>query len=233
MINLVDEFILFDCVQFTRRDWRNRNKIKTPRGPEWLTIPVESKGNFLARIEDIQTSNENWASEHWKTITHNYSKTSYFADYRDGFEEVFKSFGTRSLSEINRRLIEHICGLLGITTKISTSSDYNTDGDKNSRLINLCLQANANSYLSGPAAKSYVDEELFRQHGIEVKWMDYEGYPHYQQQFPPFEHGVTILDLLFNEGPDATKYMNSFAADGQSLVPLTKSNLAGSGPITE
>lgn len=216
MINLVDEFILYDCVQFTRRDWRNRNKIKTSRGLEWLTIPVDSKGNFHARIDEMQTTNTSWAKEHWRTLLHNYAKAPCFSEYKDVLENLYGRTESRKLSDVNRAFLEQICELLKIETKISTATDYTLEGDKNMRLINLCLQAGADTYYSGPAAKSYVDEQLFHQHGIKVIWMSYAGYPEYRQLFPPFEHGVSILDLIFNEGKDAHQYMNSFAVLGST-----------------
>lgn len=211
MINLVDEFILYDCVQFTRRDWRNRNKIKAQHGLKWLTIPVDVKGNYLARIDEMRTVDPDWARSHWEALRHNYVKTAHFADYKDVFENAYLSMNTTNLSDINLLFLKQICEVLGIETKLTTSTDYKLEGDKNMRLVNLCLQAGADTYLSGPAAKSYVDENLFKEHGIDVKWMSYDGYPEYRQLFPPFEHGVTVLDLIFNEGPAATKYMNSFA----------------------
>ena len=210
MINLVDEFILYDCVQFTRRDWRNRNKIKAQHGLKWLTIPVDVKGNYHARIDEMHAVDPDWARSHWEALRHNYVKTPHFTDYKDVFESAYLSLRTKSLSEINRIFLKEICSVLGIDTKLTSSTDYELEGDKNMRLVNLCLQAGADTYLSGPAAKSYVDENLFKEHGIQVKWMRYEGYPEYRQLFPPFEHGVTVLDLIFNEGPAATQFMNSF-----------------------
>ena len=211
MINRVDEFILYDCVQFTRRDWRNRNRIKAQHGLKWLTVPVDSKGNYLARIDEMQTVDPDWTRSHWEAIRHNYTKTAYFSDFKDIFEKTYSSIETTSLSEVNRVFLERICEVLEIKTKLTSSADYKLDGDKNMRLVNLCLQAGANTYLSGPAAKSYIDEKLFKEHGIAVEWMSYQGYPEYRQLFPPFEHAVTVLDLIFNEGPASTQFMNSFA----------------------
>lgn len=217
MINLVDEFILFDCVQFTRRDWRNRNKLKTPRGVEWLTIPVESKGNYHARIDEIKTSNSSWAQEHWQKIRHNYAKAPCFSEYKDLVENLYGSLDSDSLSVINRKFLERLCEVLDIRTKLTSADDYQIEGDKNMRLINLCLQAGADTYVSGPAAKSYVDEKLFEANGIKLIWMDYGGYAEYRQLFPPFEHGVSILDLIFNEGKDASRFMNSFASQNRCI----------------
>lgn len=218
MINLVDEFILYDCVQFTRRDWRNRNKIKTRAGAEWLTIPVECKGNYHARIDQMKVANSQWARDHWNAIRHNYARAAYFNDYSEMLEEAYLTMKSKMLSDINRHFIELICGAMGISTKLSSSTDYELDGDKNMRLINLVKQAGASVYYSGPAAKSYIDESLFGSHGISVVWMSYERYPEYDQLFPPFDHHVTALDLLLNMGKDAPHYMNSFGrvtGDGQ------------------
>ena len=112
-----------------------------------------------------------------------------------------------SLSKIDIEFIKFINSLLGIETPISCSSDYRVEGRKSEKLLSLCKKLNATSYISGPSARAYLDEELFRNEGIAVEWFDYAGYKEYRQQYAPFEHKVTILDLLFNEGPDAINYM--------------------------
>jgi len=207
MINMVDEFILYDNVQFTKNDWRNRNKIKTSNGVQWLTIPVNHSTDQM--IKDIRVSQSNWNQKHWKTIKQNYSKAKYFNQYSDVFEEHYLNIKTDNLSEINRSFIEKINEIIGIKTKISWVWDYEISGDRVERLIQLCKVTGANTYLSGPAAKDYLDESLFKSADIEVEWMNYAGYQEYPQLYPPFEHGVTILDLLFNVGDDAKKYMKS------------------------
>jgi len=106
--------------------------------------------------------------------------------------------------------LNEINDILNIKTTISWSWDYNLDGNKNEVIINLCKQTNADEYLSGPAAKDYIDENIFQENNIKITWMDYNNYPIYNQLYPPFEHGVTILDLIFNEGPNANKFMKSF-----------------------
>lgn len=210
IINMVDEFILYDTEQYTRRDWRNRNKIKTPNGLLWLTIPVEVKGRFFQKINETKISEKDWNQRHWKTIITNYAKVKYFKEYKEYFEELYLSFTEKYLSEINFKFINAINRLLRIKTKISWSMEFDLPEGKNEKLIAICKQCNANIYLSGPAAKSYLDEELFKKEGIKVEWMDYSGYPEYPQLYPPFEHGVSIIDLIFNTGPEATKYMKSF-----------------------
>jgi len=211
LINLVDEFILYDEVQYTKRDWRNRNMIKSPTGNLWLTIPVDAKGKYVQRIFDAKVTEHNWGNKHWRSIRHNYAKAPYFKEYSQVFEELF--LGTQQmiyLSEINYTFITAINSLLGITTKISWSSDYTLVDGKTERLVNLCKQAQATSYLSGPSAKNYIEEGLFAENNIQLRWMEYSGYPAYHQLYPPFTHQVSILDLIFNEGSKASMFMKSF-----------------------
>lgn len=211
LINLVDEFILFDDMQYTRRDWRNRNIIKTPAGPKWLTIPVAVKGNFFQKISDTTVSDSRWARKHWESIVHNYSRAPYFDLYREVFEPLYVGCEEQFLSRINYLFLKAICKILGISTTISRSEDYVASGRKTERLVSLCKQAGGAVYLSGPAARSYLDETLFAQEHIAVDYMEYSAYPEYRQLSPPFEHRVSIIDLIFNEGPEATKYMKSFS----------------------
>jgi hypothetical protein len=212
LINLVDEFILFDDRQFTRRDWRNRNLIKTAQGLHWLTIPVQVKGRFEQRIDETMISERDWSEKHWKTISHTYSSAPFFDQYRADFAGLYASSGEERLSDVNRRFLDAICGLLGIRTRLSWSTDYPTDGERTERLVNICRLAGASEYLSGPAARVYIDEAQFQAAGIGLTYMDYSGYPEYRQLHGAFEHGVSVLDLLFNVGADAPRYMKSFGA---------------------
>jgi WbqC-like protein family len=210
LINSVDEFILYDDVQYTIRDWRNRNVIKTSSGPLWLTIPVQVKGKYLQKIKDTRISDPAWRRRHWATIVHSYSRAKYFPMQKELFEELYLQADDKLLSEINYRFIVAICRILGIRTTISWSMDYNLIGDKTERLVHLCQQAGATAYLSGPSEKAYLNEDLFRSGGIRVSYMDYSGYREYTQLYPPFLSQVSIIDLIFNEGPQATDYMKSF-----------------------
>jgi len=212
LVRSVDEFILYDDRQFTRRDWRNRNRIKTPDGVRWLTVPVEVKGRYHQRIDETIVADPSWADRHWRTIAQAYSKAPCFADYAGGFEELYRQVaGESRLSLINRRLIEGVCEVLGITTSLSWSTDYAAEGERTDRLVSLCVAAGADRYLSGPRARAYMEEEAFARAGIELVYADYDGYPAYEQLHPPFEHGVTILDLLFHVGAEAPRYMKALA----------------------
>jgi len=207
LIGSVDEFILFDDMQYTRRDWRNRNVIKTPNGPTWLTIPVEVRGKYFQKIRETVVSDRSWGRSHWKTIAHSYSRAKCFALYKEFFEELYLNSGETLLSQVNFRFLSAVCRLLGIGTKISWSMDYRLVEGKTERLVSLCKQAGAGEYVSGPAARDYLDEEMFRAEGVRLRYMDYSGYPEYGQLFPPFEPRVSVIDLILNEGPDAAKYM--------------------------
>lgn len=211
LIQMVDEFILYDDMQYTKRDWRNRNLIKTRDGLKWLTIPVQTKGKYSQTIKDTKVCDHSWAKKHYRTLTHNYSTAKYFKDYQDIIKELYeKASSIEYLSEINFLFIKSVCDILKINTKISWSSDYiplSDDKDKTGKLICICKSANANHYVSGPSAKSYMDENLFHAEGIDISYIDYSNYPEYPQCFDGFNHNVTILDLIFNQGPNATQYM--------------------------
>jgi hypothetical protein len=207
----VDEFILFDDVQYTRRDWRNRNQIKTPRGREWLSIPVKVKGKFEQSIRETEISDPAWAESHWKALQHNYAQAPHFKSQAGPFKALYENLASNSLSQVNWHFITAICQFLGLQTQISWSMDYQVKEGKTERLISLCQQAGAGYYLSGPSAQTYIDPAAFAQAGIELAYMDYSNYPPYHQLYPPFEHGVSILDLIFNEGPQAAHYMKNVA----------------------
>lgn len=210
IIAAVDEFIFYDEMQYTKNDWRNRNKIKSPNGLHWLSIPVATKGHISndVRIMDAKIVDKGWANSHWNTIKQFYKKAPYFKDYAELFERLYaECAGEELLCKVNYRFIFAICEILGIKTKLSFSQDYGLIEGKTERLVDLVQKAGGTEYLSGPSAKDYIVPELFENAGIKLTWMDYTGYPEYPQLYPPFEHGVSVLDLIFNCGPDARKYM--------------------------
>lgn len=209
IIRSVDEFILYDDIQYTKRDWRNRNVIKSENGAEWLTVPVMTKGRYTQCIEDVVVTDIAWRKKHWMKIVHTYSRAPFFHIYSEPLKEMFLHENEMRLSAINYGFIRIICSFLNITTPIHFSSHYaiSKEGDKTERLVAFCKAAGATEYLNGPAGKSYMNQNLFSQAGISLTWVDYSGYPEYQQFHTPFEHKVSILDLLFHTGPRALAYM--------------------------
>jgi len=207
MIAAVDEFILYDDMQYTRRDWRNRNQIKTPQSQQWITIPVKVKGKYFQTIRETEIDGFDWSEKHWRALCQNYRRAEFFEEITAIFEPLYLQRKYTLLSSLNRDFITAICTYLGITTKISSSWDYHLIEGKSERLADLCVQAGGTEYISGPAAKDYIVEDVFNERGIKLSWFDYSGYPEYPQLWGDFIHGVTILDLLFNCGKEAPKYM--------------------------
>lgn len=206
IIHDVELFVFLDDVQFTVRDWRNRNKIKTPHGTHWLTVPVGKKRDRL--IHDVQITDTNWGKSHWKSIKQSYSNSPYFDNYKDFFEFVYLDMTWNYLSDLNHFLIKKISTeILGIKTEFADSRKYQAHGEKLNRLLDLLVKTKATYYVSGPSAKEYIIDERVAGLGVELHYKDYSGYPEYLQAFPPFEHAVTILDLLFNCGPNAHYYI--------------------------
>ena len=206
LINQVDLFVFYDDVKYTKNDWRNRNKIKTPNGLKWLTLPCGYDFNRL--ICDVKLQNQIWQQKHWEILRQNYSNAPYFNTYQELFKNVYLKKKWTYLSELNQHLIKLICNLLEIKTDFEDSRNYNLKGAKEERVVDLLKKVNATEYLSGPAAKTYLSEETFLNEKIELIWMDYSNYKKYNQLYPPFVHEVSIVDLLFNEGENAKNYLN-------------------------
>ena len=210
IINSVDEFIFYDEMQYTKNDWRNRNKIKTTNGLIWLTIPCETKGaitNFQ-RICDTKITDKRWSKKHWNSIICAYSKAPFFKEYKNLFEDLYKDCEKENyLCKVNYKFIYAINELLGIKTKLSFSQDYGVVEGKTERLIDLVQKAGGDEYLSGPSAKEYIEEKQFKDANIKLSWMDYRGAKEYTQLYPPFIAEVSIVDLLFNTGKNAKNYL--------------------------
>jgi hypothetical protein len=207
LIRAADQFILLDDVQFTKRDWRSRNRIKTKDGGAWLSIPVYTSGRYLQRIDEAMISDPGWAARHWDTIRRSYARAPFFDAFAPFFEPLYTKPISNRLSAVNHAFLLTICRLLGITTPITWSSDYRTRSGPTERLIDICLASGATDYLSGPSALNYLDQAAFRSAGITIHIADYSGYPEYTQPHPPFDHAVSVLDLLFCTGPQAIAYM--------------------------
>jgi hypothetical protein len=205
LINSADLFIFYDDVQFTKNDWRNRNKIKTPDGLKWITIPCGFKSHML--IYEIGLPDSDWQNKHWNLIKENYSKAPYFNQYSKFFENIYLNQKWKNLSDLNQYLIKNISlKFLNIKTQFDDSRNYSIQGKGEDRLINLLKKVNATKYISGPSGKAYISNNRFLSEGIHLEWMNYNNYPEYQQLYPPFQHAVSIVDLLFNTGSNAENF---------------------------
>ena len=186
MIASVDEFILLDDAQYTRRDWRNRNRIKTAQGTRWLTIAVQVSGRYTQSIYETMVAEEDWADKHWRMLRQEYARAEGLTE-RSGPARAALRHGARPAPHRRQPpLPAGDRGFLGIETPITLSLDYDPQGTRTERLLDLCVKAGATEYVSGPAARAYLEEERFADAGIEVTWFEYGPYGEYPQVHPPY-----------------------------------------------
>lgn len=216
MIAAVDDFIFYDDVQFSNGDWRNRNKIRTVAAAKWLTIPVWKTGRIQKPINEIHATSLQWGVDHWNKVAETYRKAPYFDEIRGLLEPIYLG-GETQLSAINRNFIEAICTYLGIKTRLHWSTDFARTEGKSQRLADLVDAVGASVYVSGPAAKNYLDETVFTEMGKSVEWFSYEDLKPYPQFHGGFETAVSIIDLLFNCGPSSSAYLPALKGSGASL----------------
>ena len=205
IIGMVDVFVLYDDVQFTKNDWRNRNKIKQPNGPAWISIPCGKDKNRL--ICEVRVDEKPWREKHWKSLVNCYSNAPYWETYKD-FLESFYETDWKFLSDLNHHFIKWASTeVFGFDTKFIDSRELNLTKRRGERVLECLEKVGATSYLSGPAGKAYLEESDFTERGMALEWMSYEGYPEYPQLFPPFAHEVSVIDLFVNVGPEASAYL--------------------------
>jgi hypothetical protein len=214
LMRRADEFILLDSVQYTRRDWRNRNIIKTPAGPQWITIPVEVKGQYRAAIDEVRVADPGFAGKHARAIELNYRKAKAFEQVAPWLFGLLREASQFSLlSRVNEQLLIAIARKLNIMSPIRRCTDLlerqaMKEMDPTERLLALCKATGASDYLSGPSARGYLDEWRFREAGVQVSWIDYSRYAAYPQLWGPFVPSVSIVDLLLNTGAHAPLYVS-------------------------
>jgi hypothetical protein len=203
-----DVFVFLDDVQFDKHGWRNRNRIKTAQGTQWLTIPVNSSGTAAGTtINEVQVCSSNrWHRKHSRTIMQSYSRAPFFSKYWDVLIPLIEK-PADLLVDITIPLTIQLAELLGIEDRrFIRSSDLGCTGAKTERLIEILNSVGATRYISGPSAREYLDETAFARAGIVIEYMTY-NYSAYPQLHPPFDSHVSILDLLFMTGPDAPFYI--------------------------
>jgi hypothetical protein len=204
IIRRSDIFVFHDDIQYTKQDWRNRNRIRTPTGPIWLTVPVRKETTGGTIDEVVIDSAQDWGLQHWRKITANYERAAHFNDCAPALKDVLLSGETR-LSVLNIRAIRLICDMIQIRTRMIESRSLGLTGRRTDRLIAMCRAVGATRYLSGPSAQSYLEPEKFAENGIELAYIDYR-YPEYPQQLDGFLDHMSIVDLLLNCGSDCLKY---------------------------
>ena len=207
IINSVDIFVFLEDVQYTGQDWRNRNKILTSNGPLWITVPIKSKNRRDQLIYQAEICDKYfWQKKHFESFQHSYGKAPFYKEYKWIIEDIYLSRKWKNLSNLNIYTTKLISNVLGIKTKFINSLDLNSKGRKDDKIIDMCKKLNADYYLSGPAARNYIDSQKFKDEKIILDYIKYE-YPEYNQLHKPFNHFVTILDLIFNCGDSSSYYI--------------------------
>lgn len=208
-IQLADFFVFYDDVQYDKHGWRNRNRIKTPQGTQWLTIPVKNRGNIDGHRTILETEidwQRSWNQKHFLSLRNAYRKAPYFAEWEQFLSEVYSRKSTY-LAPFTIDLTINIARKMGnLHTRFLRSSELGISGLRTGRLVAIAKHLGCDRYLSGPSAKDYLDEEGFLKAGVTLEYMKY-AYPEYQQMYPPFDPHVSILDLLFMTGPRARDYI--------------------------
>ncbi len=196
-----DVFVIYDDVQFEKGSWRNRNRIKTSQGIKWLTVPVLTKGKALPLINQVRINNvDHWQRKHIKTLEQNYRKSEYFETYAGDLFQILEC-KWELLTDLNLTLIKWFMSVLGINTKLVMSSDLNIEGYGTSRLIEIIKYLGGTSFYEGAAGKNYIEENLFESEGIQIVYQEYE-HPTYTQLFEGFMPYLSVIDLIFNNGPE-------------------------------
>jgi hypothetical protein len=210
IIGSVDVFVVYDDVQYPQRNhWHNRNRIKTQHGLKWLTVPVDKSAGSLRKIDEMRMPLP-FLDKHWQSIANAYARAPYFESFGTRLKTLYtQAEGMERLTDLNLHFLEGLCREMGISTPFVRSSELGAGGAKTDRLLAICQELGADRYLSGPAAKAYMELEKFERANIEVEWMDYSGYPAYPQLHGEFEQAVSIIDVLLNTGPDARRYLKS------------------------
>lgn len=197
LIRRADHFVLYDTVQFTKNDWRNRNRIVGPTGPQWISIPVATSGQFGQPIQDTATSDSRWVKRHQNALQAALGRAPGFRLMKPWLDEAFaEAAGHDRLSGINRVFLGAIMAVLGLKAHLHDARDLPQTGDRSERLVGICRHLGATRYLTGPAARDYLDEAAFAAADIAVDWMTYPAYPRYRQMDGGYDPAVSILDAL-------------------------------------
>lgn len=198
-----DLFVYYDDVQYDKNGWRNRNRVKSPRGePHWLTVPVRV-ASLEQRIDETEIDNRQaWARKHAGTIRQFYAKAPHLRRYLPELEELLAGRRWESLLELDAAVVALMCRWLGLDRRVLRSSQLQVGGERSERLLRMCEHLGARRYLSGSAARSYLDVSLFERAGVRVDWQDYR-HPTYPQQHGEFVPFLSALDLLLNCGDES------------------------------
>ena len=219
-----DTFVFLDDIQYTRRDWRNRNRIRTKDNWAWLTVPVIQKDKFHQPLLETRIDNSvNWRHKHLQSIHHNYSRSPYFNLYFPYFESLYNKQWTY-LVDLCYETIYYLCEKLNIHTPTLKSSELNAGGLKDEKILAICRKLNASHYLTGDKAKDYLSAEVFLEQNIVLEYHEYM-HPEYSQQFPCFVPYLSVIDVLFNLGEKSGEILIQKRMNAGDLAPYPNGRL--------
>ena len=207
-IALAERFCIFDVAQYQTKDFNNRNKIKTNTGPIWLSVPVESKDHFNKTLHDIKVINDGWARKHFKSIDLAYRKAPYYKDYIEQIEQMLLGRTYTYLADLNYATLRFGMDALGIDRPIDVASALGLEGYKSDLVLDMCVKLGATTYIFGAQGRNYAETEQFREAGVDARFQDYQ-HPVYPQLHGEFEPYMSVIDLLFNVGPDSFNVLMS------------------------
>ena len=209
-----DVFVLYDTAEFSRSGFHNRNRIKTSHGVTWLTVPVQlHRGQS---IKDVPVADPDFRLAHSRSFRHHYGQSRFYEALAGGFERAYGNGPSGLLVDVNRRLLDHLCDLLGYSGRVVLASDLNLDRSKKSSeaLAEMVAAVGASIYLSGPGGRDYLCETPFGERGVKVVWQDFH-HPRYDQLWGEFVPNLSVADALFNLGPAELVRRLSPSSQGQ------------------
>lgn len=205
-MNKANVFVYYDDVPYDKHGWRNRNRIKSSSGVQWLTVPVLTKGRFGQLNNEVEIDQQKyWLRKQLPTIKQCYAKSPFIKEYFSEFEELLQQ-DWKYLVDLDICMVELLCRWLNIKTEIVRSSTLNIHGDRSERLLKICQHLKADQYLSGVAANNYLNVDMFNNNGINVLWQNFK-HPVYTQLHGDFESYLSAIDLIFNHGPESSKLL--------------------------
>lgn len=215
-----DVFVLYDDVQYDKDGWRNRNRIKTANGIQWLTVPAIVKFQDRPLVREVRIDNkQNWRKKHLFSIRQNYAKAPFFEQYIGMFEEAYMQ-EWELLVDLNRYFISRLAEAFGMKDKkILMSSDLQVKGDRIDRLIAICRMFKADVFYEGESGREYIETERFAEQGITVEFQNYR-HPVYRQLYGAFVPYLSAIDLLFNHGPEGLSILTEIKAHEEAMNSL-------------
>lgn len=216
-IALSDMFCIFDDVQYLKKDWNNRNQVKTSSGALWLTVPVYTEGHREKPIRDMEINNTvDWRKKHWKTLYLSYKKAPFFSSYADFFEDLYSKEWVNLVS-LNNHILFYLLDVLGLKVKICKASEIKFEGYKSELVLDMCKKLKADMYIFGALGKDYAEIDQFHSAGIAAFFQEYK-HPEYNQLHGKFIPYMSVVDLLFNEGARSFEILMSENLSKEGLL---------------